>query len=398
VQTVSLLVILIVSALVASIPTSLAGETRPNPMIHQNGMRLLDGNGKAVQLKGVNLEGWIQWQGLFFGVSMFTSGSTVKERLTKLAGEQKEEQFERGIYSNFITEADIKKIGELGFNCVRLPVTASSLDEGQRPGWQLMDHAIDWCEKYGVYAVIDLHSAPGGQSKMPTCEHHSDGDLVWNSEGSRQKTVALWKEIAERYHNRKIVAGYDLLNEPVANNPEQLVDIYRRIIAAIHTVDPDHAVILEGNKLASDFSMFDKPLCDNQIYSFHMYTWFGDNRKEKLTGYKQLADSQKVPLWVGEFGANTYDMIASTKAMYQETPEIAGWAYWTWKKAPTKYPGLAIINLPADWKPIAKWLSMPLPPKPSLAETTKGIDAFLPATLLSNTEMDMHMAEILRQH
>jgi endoglucanase len=390
------LVLLLVTLILTPICESSADQARVNAMIHQSGTRLVDGNGKAVNLRGVNLEGWIQWEGLFFGASMFTSGSTVKEKLAKLVGAQQEELFERGIYDNFITERDISKIAELGFNCVRLPVTASALEGSQNPiGWELMDHALGWCDKYGVYAIIDLHSAPGGQSKMPTCEHQNDSDLLWNSEESRKRTVALWKAIAQRYRHRKIVAGYDLLNEPVAKNPQQLLDIYRRIISAIREVDPDHVVILEGDKLASDFSMFDRTLCDNQVYSFHMYGWFGDNRAKGLNQYKQLADSQNVPLWVGEFGSNTYEMIASTKAMYDRTPEIAGWAYWTWKKVPTKFPGLATITVPDDWKPIAKWLSFPVAQKPTAAQTINGMDAFVAATQLSNTPVDMRMVQVL---
>ena len=121
----------------------------------------------------------------------------------------------------------------------------------------------------------------------------------------------------------------------------------------------------------------------------------GDNRENKLAEYKQLADSQNVPLWVGEFGANTYEMMASTRAMFDRVPEIVGWAYWTWKKAPTKYPGLATIAVPSDWQPIAKWVSFPVLQKPTPAQTIKGMDAFVPAIVLSNTPVDMRMSKVL---
>src|SRR5271170_444218 len=146
------LVFLLVTLILIPTRESYADQARLNPMIHQSGTKLVDGNGKAVDLKGVNLEGWIQWEGLFFGASMLTSGSNVKERLAKLVGPEREELFERAIYNNFITERDISKIAELGFNCVRLPVTASALEGPQKQFvWELIDHALDWCDKYGVY-------------------------------------------------------------------------------------------------------------------------------------------------------------------------------------------------------------------------------------------------------
>ena len=88
--------------------------------------------------------------------------------------------------------------------------------------------------------------------------------------------------------------------------------------------------------------MFDKPLCENQAFSFHMYTWFGDDRKKKLAAYQAFAQKQNTPLWAGEFGENSYEMIRSPWKCTTDVPEINGWAFWTWKKAPSKSPGLVI--------------------------------------------------------
>lgn len=393
-----LMLILLLLGLFNQMP-SMAADA--NPMIHQSGHTIVDGAGNLVELKGVNLEGWIQWEGVLFGISMFTSGSTIKERIRKLVGDESEQSFEQGIHDNFVTEEDIARISQLGYNSVRLPITAQILEDPERPfvykksGWDLIDRAVNWCEKYGVYAIIDLHSAPGGQSKLPTCERFKDTDLLWGSEQNKRRTVEMWRAIANRYSSRRIVAGYDLLNEPVLSDGSELVHLYKRIIDNIRSVDANHMVIIEGGKMASDFSMFDQPLCDNQMYSFHMYTWFGDDRRKRLAKYKLLADSQNVPLWVGEFGANTYQMIDTTTAMFNGMPEVAGWAYWTWKKAPSKYPGLATITLPADWTAVAKWISLPLGLKPSLAKANRGLDDLVRATKLENTSWDTRMQQMI---
>lgn len=31
-------------------------------------------------------------------------------------------------------------------------------------GFFLLDRVIGWCRKYGLYAFIDMHAAPGGQT------------------------------------------------------------------------------------------------------------------------------------------------------------------------------------------------------------------------------------------
>ena len=36
---------------------------------------------------------------------------------------------------------------------------------------------------------------------------------------------------------------------------------------------------------------FTHPLSDNEAYSFHMYTWFGDWRRDELEKYRAMAES-----------------------------------------------------------------------------------------------------------
>ena len=31
-------------------------------------------------------------------------------------------------------------------------------------GFHLLDSLIYWCEKYGIYVIIDMHGAPGGKT------------------------------------------------------------------------------------------------------------------------------------------------------------------------------------------------------------------------------------------
>ena len=83
--------------------------------------------------------------------------------------------------------------------------------------------------------------------------------------------------------------------------------------------------------------------------------------------------------------------------MFDDMPEIVGWCYWTWKKAPSKYPGLATISVPEEWKPVAKWISFPLGKKPGRAEATQGLEALVPATRLDKTPIDMKMVQILNK-
>jgi hypothetical protein len=371
-------------------PASLRIQGSANPMVHQAGLQIVDGVGRPIKLRGVNLAGWLQWEGFMFGKGIFTSYSKILNKLDLLVGPQETARFRDEIFRTFITEADIRKISQLGFNSVRILINRHALEEDT--GWNVLDNALSWCETYHVYAIIDFHAVPGGQSRIPTSD--PEGPLLWDSEDNKGKTVAIWKQLATRYRGRKIVAAYDLINEPVPPSGPQLVTMYERIVRAVREVDPNHMVFLEGGKMATDLSMFTHPICDNAAYSFHMYTWFGDNRERLLNSYRTIAASQQVPLWCGEFGENTYEMMESTLRMF-EAPEIAGWSYFTWKRAPTKYPGLAIIDVPEDWKKVMNWIAAPLFNRPMRGRAVSGMHEFVQAIRMENTPVDHRMASIL---
>jgi endoglucanase len=373
----------------------------PHAFIRSEGTRLVDARGNPVQLRGVNLGGWLMWEGWIWGGG-FNSETTVLERLEELVGQEQVAAFQGQIYANFITEADIVRIAELGFNVVRIPINHRALEEGGAyagggSGWEALDRLIEWCEAHGVYVILTLHGAPGGQSRLFTADPDG-GARLWASGDHQERTVDLWRTLAERYRAREIVAGYDLLNEPNPGSGQDLVALYQRIIAAIRTVDPFHLIVLEGTDFASNFTMFEGPLDPNQAFSFHMYTWFRDNREVELAQYQAVAERHSVPMWNGEFGENEYERLESTVALFEDPQyNLAGWAFWPWKKVPNRYPYLRGIQTTEAWDKVIQWVAFPYWPneKPSAEETRQGMDEFITAVRLENTDEDARMVEIL---
>lgn len=380
-------------------PSILKDYAVNNPMVHQVGDGIVDPGGKPLKLRGVNLAGWLQWEGFLWGKGILTSRTAIVNGLTKLVGADQTTAFTNQIYDSYITEDDIRAIAAAGFNSVRVNFNYRVLSDQNQ--WSVLDNLLSWCEKYHIYAILDMHAIPGGQSKVATADPADTSNLVWSSSEDQAATAALWKQIAARYHNRSIIAGYDLINEPQTPSGQASVlpDFYQQITKAIREADPYHMVILEGDKLATDFSAFSKPISSNQMYSFHMYTWFGDNRQKLLDGYKQVATNQHIPMWVGEFGENSYAMIASTAALYNDPANDVngGWAYFTWKRAPTSYPGLAVITIPGSWQSVMNWIVSPLfNKKPTAAAAATGMQDFVNAVKLANTPVDQQMAGILK--
>lgn len=370
--------------------------TEPGPFIHQDGTRLVDGSGAPIVLTGVNLGGWLSWEGWIWGGG-WQSQKDMVERLQRLLGRDEADRFVQRVHDEYIREEDIAEIARMGFNSVRVPFNHSLLEDDAAPfvykdaGWAVLDRLLGWCEAHGLYVVLDLHAAPGGQS--PWYMADPDSKKLWDSRENQDRTVALWRAIAERYRDRAIIAGYDLLNEPSPPNGEALFHLHKRMAAAIREVDPHHLILLEGSSAASDFSMFTSPVTFNQAYSFHMYTWFGDPRRDELARYRALSERHGVPMWNGEFGENSAEMIRSTAAMFADPANaLVGYSFWTWKKVPNNSAHLVGVSadIPA-WRKLIKWVESDWNARPTVAEARTGMDQFFEAARLENCDLNAEL-------
>ena len=77
---------------------------------------------------------------------------------------------------------------------------------------------------------------------------------LWESQENRDKFVALWTRIADRYKDNEWIGGYDLINEThwdLGGNA-LLRAIFEDITEGIRSVDKNHILYIEGNSYAND--------------------------------------------------------------------------------------------------------------------------------------------------
>jgi hypothetical protein len=148
------------------------------------------------------------------------------------------------------------------------------------------------CGQHGLFVILDLHAAPGGQN----IDWHSDAGihkaLFWEHVEFKQRVcflsllflsycracladcrllrlqgIHLWEELARRYKDNTWVAGcvslsllritpskltlaplfrYNLLNEPTDPEGYRLEKWYDDAEKAVRAVDPDHILFLDG--------------------------------------------------------------------------------------------------------------------------------------------------------
>jgi aryl-phospho-beta-D-glucosidase BglC (GH1 family) len=382
--------------------TCLALYSQNQGFIHRNENYLIDGDNKYVELNGVNIGGWLMWEGWIWGGG-FNRQNKVTNKLETFYGKEKIKEFRKDVYKNFIQKADIKAISEMGFNSVRVPFNHILFENEENPlkyneeGFSVIDSLLSWCETFGVYAILDFHGTPGGQNGFFISDY--DDVKLWKSESNKKRTISLWHEIAKRYANRSIIGGYDLINEPGFVKSKQLIDLYKSIIDTIRSVDKNHLIILEGKNLATSFKGFNCILDSNQIFSFHFYPW----GKPKLLKISQLKKLQKfsnklgVPLWCGEWGEDKIKKLKENRTLLHDKKiYFCGSSFWTWKKVITNKKRLALNEV----FPGKEWLSLIESTKSSKIKknevhSEKALKDFLNAIKLENCKQSEELRSIL---
>lgn len=221
------------------------------------GTKIVNGNGEEILLRGIGLGGWLLQEGYMLQTSAFANAEhQIKKRIRDLIGDEKTEIYYTRYQQNFITKTDIDSIASWGFNSIRLPMHYNKLTPEDQPyvyleeGFKTIDSLLAWCKINEIYLILDLHAAPGGQSDEPISDYDNTKPSLWESELNKQRTVDLWRKLAQRYSNEEWIGGYDLINEPkwdLGSNNGPLRDLYIQITNAIREVDTNHMIFIEGN-------------------------------------------------------------------------------------------------------------------------------------------------------
>jgi aryl-phospho-beta-D-glucosidase BglC (GH1 family) len=174
-----------------------------------SGTKIINSNTNAeVILDAVNLGNWMVMEGYIMQSGEAASYQhDFKAKLVDLIGQSRTNQFYDAWLNNYVTYDDIWAIKNWGFNAVRIPIhyeyfTSLNQDVWYNQGFDQLSRVLDYCAWAGIYAIIDLHAAPGGQGRGDICDYDDTKPSLWESDANKNKTIALWKEISRRYKNR----------------------------------------------------------------------------------------------------------------------------------------------------------------------------------------------------
>jgi endoglucanase len=249
----------------------IADAATPKPFIRRSGTQLVKGTPEeVVSLRGIN-----------FTPYHYANWETKTEILNP----------------NHHAKIDYRRVSEMGFNLIRMNLYYQIFEGDDAPyvykqaGWDFLDENIAWAREYNIHLILGMHVPQGA---TPSAE-----SSFWTSTDNQSRFKALWRAIAERYHDEAMVIGYDLLNEPhTPSSPSEWSMLAQATIDEIRKVDQNHMVVvarLYGSGGASGPSDLYNFLVDddNVLYSFHYY--FPMNYTHQTAPWTNLGDSGPYP-------------------------------------------------------------------------------------------------------
>jgi len=229
-----------------------------------------------------------------------------------------------GEWGRKIKDTDFKEIAEVGFSAVRIPVRFSAHAEAHSP------YHIDESFMSRVIHVVNLAIAVDLHVVLNI--HHYE-EIFEDPDAHKERFVALWAQISERFQSLPDSVWFELLNEPHKSiNNQNLMGILAPVLAEVRKYNATRKVVIGGEDWSGIDSLATLPLPDddNIIATFHYYepfnfthqgaTWVDDipplgtkfgSEKDRLElqehvnlAYQFMLD-RKVPVWIGEFGAHS---------------------------------------------------------------------------------------------
>ena len=179
--------------------------------------------------------------------------------------------------AQWITANDFQFIARLGFDHVRLPIDEKELwnEDGSQneAAFALLLQAIGWARANHLRVIVDLHTVRAHHFNAANEGGHN---TLFTDPKAQANFLGLWAQLSARLHDQPVSAvAYEIMNEPVADNPEDWNGLVAAAHAAIRKLEPDRVLIIGSNRwqIPQTMPQLKVPAGDkNIILSTHSYS------------------------------------------------------------------------------------------------------------------------------
>lgn len=176
---------------------------------------------------------------------------------------------------SWFTREDVAFIAGQGFDHLRIPMDEEQLwdESGKRESeaFALLNAALDWCAEFNLSAIVDLH--------ILRSHHFNERERpLWTKPEAQERFFQCWRELSEVLQSRPVeLVAYELMNEPVADKPEDWNNLVAKAVAVVRSKEPKRIIVIGSNRWqsADTFDQLKVPEGDpNILLSFHFYEPF----------------------------------------------------------------------------------------------------------------------------
>lgn len=174
----------------------------------------------------------------------------------------------------YFQEEDVAFIASCGFDHIRLPIDEEHMWDSEvnrdYAAFRLLHNALGWCKKYQLKCIVDLHILRS---------HHFNAmeKPLWTDPNAQAHFLKLWESLSEQLKQYPVEdVAYELMNEPVADDPQLWNTLLKRGIETVRKNEPERKLVIGSNRWQSTetFDVLQIPHDPNLIISFHFYEPF----------------------------------------------------------------------------------------------------------------------------
>ena len=172
----------------------------------------------------------------------------------------------------FFQQEDVAFIRSLGFDHIRVPIDEEQMwdEEGNKhpEAFELLHNAIEWSRQAGLKVIVDLHI-------LRSHYFLDDSPPLYTDETALDMFLQNWRDLSGelRDYSNDLVA-YEILNEPVADDPEDWNRVLHKAISEIREREQNRTIVVGSNQFnkVENFPDLRVPADDpNLILSYHFY-------------------------------------------------------------------------------------------------------------------------------
>jgi endoglucanase len=149
------------------------------------------------------------------------------------------------------TKEDVVRLKAIGCDHLRLPIDEEQMwmenGEQEPEAWKLLQQGLDWCRESELRAIVDLHILRSHHFVEAEGAHGSN--TLFSDPIEAERLGQCWVELSAALKDRSNDwVAYELMNEAIADDPEDWNRVLQVPYNLIRNNEPDRLIAIGSNK------------------------------------------------------------------------------------------------------------------------------------------------------